>query len=169
MKSILHVLLGIILTILVYFCYTKIILSENIRTVQKQTFLIDTITHKIQKDSNSVVAKINYEIQTEVLTINERINSINKRFDDLYIFGGIIITLLLAITLSVYIKAEAEVDKHFRDNFDKYKNQIIQNATEVEKIINEIKVKAEIIEKLRSNIIKPQSVDRGEDIEQPTN
>ena len=56
--------------------------------------------------------------------VNSAVNSLHTRINDFYIFAGIVITLLLAINVGVYIKADEEVDKHFRENFDKYEKEV---------------------------------------------
>lgn len=56
--------------------------------------------------------------------VNEAMSSLHSRINDFYIFAGIVITLLLAINVGVYIKADEEVDKHFRENFGTYRKKI---------------------------------------------
>ncbi len=84
-----------------------------------------TLPHIIS-DTSRVVKKQDFfehinTVKTEQLSISERVASINKRIDDLIVFGGIIVTLLLAINVSVYIRADAQVEKHFRTNFENHK------------------------------------------------
>ena len=55
--------------------------------------------------------------------INDAVSSLHSRINDFYIFAGIVITLLLAINIGVYIKADEEIDKHFRENFEKYERK----------------------------------------------
>lgn len=56
--------------------------------------------------------------------VKEAVSSLHSRINDFYIFAGIVITLLLAINVGVYIKADEEVDRHFRENFDKYERRV---------------------------------------------
>jgi len=47
----------------------------------------------------------------------EVVSSLHTRINDFYIFAGIVITLLLAINVGVFIRAEDEVEKHIKQNF----------------------------------------------------
>lgn len=169
MRQLLFFLLGILSIIIVHTLYKNYVLGGGVKKEVLKTIPSQISPKFVQNDSMNTNKDYNIENQIEIKTINERIQSINQRFDDLYIFGGIIITLVLAIIVSVYIRAESEVDKHFKDNFEKYKNQIIKNSIEAEKIISEIKVKAVLLEELKRNISRPQNVDRGAEVEQPSN
>lgn len=75
---------------------------------------------------------------------DEKINTINTRFNDMYVLGGVIITLLLGINISVYIRAENEVNKHFKENYNKHKEQIVSYVSEAEKLVGELKSKVDL-------------------------
>ncbi|HZY79640.1 MAG TPA: hypothetical protein VFE50_08965 [Cyclobacteriaceae bacterium] len=57
-------------------------------------------------------------------TVDSAVSVLHTRINDFYIFAGIVITLLLAINVGVFIRAEDEVDKHIKENFDSYKKRI---------------------------------------------
>jgi len=63
-----------------------------------------------------------YVTNTKALVISphdmpEVVNSLHTRINDFYIFAGIVTTLLLAINVGVFIRAEDEVEKHIKQNF----------------------------------------------------
>lgn len=117
--------------------------------------------YKFQNDSMEItkdeVEKSLIELRITDQNIEEKINSLDKRIDDILIFGGIIITLVLAINVGVYVKAENEVEKHFRENFEIYKIQINDNAAEVRKLLNEIRSDAAVVEKLKDRMQNDQT------------
>lgn len=57
-------------------------------------------------------------------SMNEVVNSLHTRINDFYIFAGIVITLLLAINVGVYVKADDEIEKHFQAKFGEYEARI---------------------------------------------
>jgi uncharacterized membrane protein len=54
----------------------------------------------------------------------EVVNSLHSRINDFYIFAGIVITLLLAINVGVYIKANDEIDQRISKDIEKHDNQM---------------------------------------------
>ena len=121
-------------TLVVILCYRKYIVigSNNSYEFQSHNIVPYLSYDKIEKDKISELMLLNY-------TIEEKLNSVNKRIDDLYIFGGIIITLLLAINVGVYVKAESDVEKHFRDNYETYKTKILGLVEEAEQHAGKLK------------------------------
>jgi len=71
--------------------------------------------------------------------INGALGALHSRINDFYIFAGIVITLLLAINVGVYVKADEEVDKHFRENFQSYQRNTNKKYTRYKKERNETK------------------------------
>jgi len=65
------------------------------------------------------------------------------------IFGGIIVTLLLAINVAVYVNSERQVDKYFRDNFEIHKQKVLKYTTEAEEMAGKIKAELELWQNLR--------------------
>jgi hypothetical protein len=75
------------------------------------------------------VLAVVYVTNTKALVIDDSsvdatMSAIHTRINDFYIFAGIVITLLLAINVGVFIRAEDEVDKHIRGNFEAYRKKI---------------------------------------------
>lgn len=58
--------------------------------------------------------------------VNGAVGSLHSRINDFYIFAGIVITLLLAINVGVYVRADEEVERHVNENFSKYEKKISQ-------------------------------------------
>ena len=81
------------------------------------------------------------QLRSDALVQAENINSLNKRFDDLYLLGGTIVILILAINASVYLKTESEVDKHMKKPKKEIENQIKKYQASLEskeKIIDDM-------------------------------
>jgi len=72
------------------------------------------------------------------LNYQEKFDSINKRLDDFLLFGGLIITLLLAISVSVYFKTEAEVDKHMKISRKDINDDIAASKTIIKGYVTEM-------------------------------
>ena len=92
---------------------------------------------KYKSDSLQIAtALIDLKEKNSVLT--EQLNSINTRFNDLYILGGIIITLLLAINVSVYVKASNEVKIHLDKKFGKQTEKINEYLAKAQSLLGTI-------------------------------
>lgn len=57
--------------------------------------------------------------------VNVVVSSLHSRINDFYIFAGIVITLLLAINVGVFVKADAEVESQIKKTFGKHEEEII--------------------------------------------
>ncbi len=90
--------------------------------------------------------------KTTVLNMEEKISSTNKRIDDFFIFGGIIITLLLAINVGVYVNADNVVDKHLKDHFGVHQKKVEGHLAEVEQIAGKVKTELELVQTFRKQI-----------------
>jgi len=88
--------------------------------------------------SKSSMASCVYQIKSLHGNYEEKFSSINKRLDDFLVFGGVIITLLLTITVSVYLKTEVEVAKHFKTNFYELEKQIVGIKNKAEESLGTI-------------------------------
>lgn len=148
-KIIFGIICGVLLSLLLYFCYY---LGKQKRE--------DTVYFAMEKVASIVNEKSKFksantsELMEEKLknAVNEeKINTLNTRFNDLYVLGGIIVTVLLAINLGVYIKTEQEVAKHFTDNYSEYKNQIEEKLTESTALVQKIKAEYNSVEELKKN------------------
>ncbi|HMJ67240.1 MAG TPA: hypothetical protein VK508_00010 [Cyclobacteriaceae bacterium] len=58
--------------------------------------------------------------------IDPAVNALHSRINDFYIFAGIVITLLLAINVGVFVRADEEVDKQIEESFGKHEKEIIK-------------------------------------------
>src|ERR1017187_9352134 len=96
-KTIMSFMLGFIacglVCLIVLVCYSKTVQSNEMIKIEQQTL-------GLAKDTSSKnnPPTIN-DLKMRILNGDEKLNSTNKRFDDLYILGGIIITLLIAINI----------------------------------------------------------------------
>jgi hypothetical protein len=97
------------------------------------------------------------QLKKEQLVLQENINSLNTRFNDLYLLGATIVILLLAITVSAYLKIEAEVGKHMKDKERQIEKEMVKNKAIVEKhieeiasILSDVKISAAAIEELKN-------------------
>lgn len=143
-KIILGVFIGMALMLLIYLFYNNIILINR-----ENKFIIS-------QDSTQLKRTVDEEIKDKpiirIFQLDEEITSLTKRFDDLYVLGSIIIALLLAINIGVYIRADAEIERHFKENFTKYKEQVINAVSESESLIKQAQTELDLISKLRSSI-----------------
>ena len=96
----------------------------------------------------SCVLIVVYVTNTSALTVstadvNDAVASLHSRINDFYIFAGIVITLLLAINIGVYVKADEEVDKHLRDNFSKHQRKIESISRKCQKLLSDIETRTD--------------------------
>ncbi len=107
---------------------TGIVLTCGVSFIFRTWWLKDYIEAPIinNKCDTSKEALVQSVEQLKVLNASfvEKMDAVNKRLDDFLVFGGLIITLLLAISISVYLKTESEVDKHMKKDFAKNKEDI---------------------------------------------
>ncbi|MBK6833535.1 MAG: hypothetical protein IPG89_04370 [Bacteroidetes bacterium] len=94
-------LIGLAGVLLVSFCTPKLLHPQ----IQETSCKGNCAKYlKISKDSlHELIAVFDNSVR-DIKNIDEKINSINTRINDFYIFAGILITLLLVINVSVYIK-----------------------------------------------------------------
>lgn len=140
MKVALGILIGFTIIFSLFYGYRKVINPHY--KVSIPQFVTDT--SKIIHFQDDIAA-----LQTQSLNLEEKLASANKRIDDMLIFGGIIITLLLAINVGVYVNAEKEVNKHFRENFDIHKEKVLKYLAEVEETAGKIKTELDLVQNIR--------------------
>ncbi|MBS1777821.1 MAG: hypothetical protein JST70_00755 [Bacteroidetes bacterium] len=143
-KLLLGIAIGILITLSLLFYYRKTLYVEEFHPTFSAS---DTTTN----NKNELVQDI-ITLKIANNNIDEKIVSINKRFDDILIFGGIIITLLLAINVGVYVKAENEVKRHFEQHFDSYKKKIEDDAEQVKILLSQVKADAELAQKMKKEV-----------------
>lgn len=150
-ETLIGISVGFVLAIGIFFFWayfrekpTKSKILPSHQTIVKT----DTVTGK----NYTVEIKSQNEIQIreQNAILDEKISSLNTRIDDLYLSLGIVITLLLAVTVSVYFKTEAEVSKHMNENYNKYKVDIQTILGEAQALLAEIKANAELAQQIAS-------------------
>jgi hypothetical protein len=72
-----------------------------------------------------------YVTNTKALSIHDAglepaVNALHSRINDFYIFSGIVITLLLAINVGVFVRADDEVDRQIRESLGKHQEEIMK-------------------------------------------
>ena len=82
----------------------------------------------------------------------EKSASLNKRFDDLYVLGGIILSLLFILIASVYIKSEKDVKAYLDQNFEEHTNQIQLKLDKASALLAEIETIRNLASKAKSSI-----------------
>ncbi|MFZ6024240.1 MAG: hypothetical protein ACOYVG_07260 [Bacteroidota bacterium] len=149
MKVLFGILLGMIIVLCLLYGSKKVINPYYTLTIPK--FLTDTTKKKyLQEDL--------IEIKNQTLTIEEKFASVNKRLDDMLVFGGIILTLILAINIGVFVNSERQVDKHMKDNFEIHKNKVLNTLSDVEKTAGRIKAELDIAQDLRKKFEQPEKI-----------
>lgn len=88
------------------------------------------------------------QISDSDLVFSEKVKGLNDRMGDLYLSFTIIITLLLGIVAGVYFKTETEVSKHMNKNFSIHRQEIENINAEAQKILSELKSKADLAEQI---------------------
>ncbi len=113
MKYLWGIIIGIAIAVSIIFIYDVFLLSHE---------SFQSYSH-LSNDSTELLNSIK-DLKVTTFSNEEKMSSLNKRFDDLLIFGSIIITLLLAINVTVYVKAESEVERQFKVTFKDYESKI---------------------------------------------
>lgn len=142
MKLLLGILIGILLSIAGYKIYTLF----SFRALKDEN-LAELLANNKQMQGDEF-----NEFKIHAINIEEKINSINKRVDDWLVFGGLLITLLLAINVGVFVRAEGEVERHFKENFEKYKGQVIKQTVEAEKHVGMIMSELKLLQGIRARL-----------------
>ncbi|MES2372202.1 MAG: hypothetical protein V4557_06460 [Bacteroidota bacterium] len=140
MKILFGILIGVIIAFSLLFGNRKLI--NPYYTLSIPEFVIDTSKKRLSQED--IIS-----LKNQSLSLEEKLASNNKRLDDLLIFGGIIITLLLAISVGVYINAERKVEKHLKDNFDIHKEKVLKYLAEVEETAGKIKTELDLLQNIR--------------------
>jgi len=143
-------LLGITFTLCIFLAYRAYILPEQ-QINFYQTFLDSANTSK-----NLLIKERVADIKIATATTEEKLLSTNKRFDDFILFGGIIVTLLLVISATVYFKTESEVAKNFDEKFWDYEKKVQDSVTKVEILLNSVAAQAEIMQKINKRLLSNQ-------------
>jgi hypothetical protein len=113
-KYLIGILSGILIMCLLLWGFRVIINPQYALSVPH--FVTDT--SKKRPSQEDIIA-----LTKQFLLIEEKTVSTNKRMDDILVFGGIIITLLLAINVSIFVNAERLVEKYFKENFETHKKR----------------------------------------------
>jgi len=147
-KILFGIILGIFSTLAVIWIYRTLLMDKSTK-YSINISSIDSTNNAI--DGLSIIK----ELESTDNTI-ERISSLNKRLDDILIFGGVIVTLLLAISVGVYIRAESEVDRHFKDNFDSISKRAKEYETKLEQVSSKAQTELSLLTEMRMNAEKQQ-------------
>jgi hypothetical protein len=150
-KVVLGILIGIFTVLIVYFSYRIYYLPD------KPITFYQTILDSARTSRTLAIREKLADIKIAEANTDEKLISINKRFDDYLLFGGIVVTLLLGIVATVYFKTEAEVAKNFDEKFGDYQKRIQAAADKVEKLLNSVEAEAEIIQGIRQTLSASQS------------
>ncbi len=65
--------------------------------------------------------------------------SLHTRTNDFYIFAGIVITLLLAINVGLYLKADEEIERHFDKRFGEHEKKFNDLRDDSIKTLNDLR------------------------------
>jgi|GEM_PF-1932818 len=115
MKILMGVLAGVLIMIIAAWCFS----NTDDRMM--------ALGHRYETSSN------------ETVLLEERIVSVNKRLDDILIFGGIIVTLLLAINAGVFVNAERQVESYMRRNYQVYLDQILADLKRADGMLGQVR------------------------------
>jgi len=148
-KLVLSFILGFIacgfIIMIVMCCYSKTILAKDMINNEANTI-------KMMRDTAQKITPLTInDIKVKLLNLDEKITSTNKRFDDLYILGGIIITLLIAINIGVFITVENKVDRYFKEHFDEHEKNIVTSEKEAGTLLGKIRLYHESLPTTQQN------------------
>ena len=79
--------------------------------------------------------------------LEEQVNSLQKRIDDMYVFAGVVVTLLLAINVGVYVRAANQINDYIKDNFKKHEIELVRIVENANGILDELENEGEFREK----------------------
>jgi hypothetical protein len=134
---------ALVVLLVIYFFYPR----TDIKITSNTSMPIDSLR------TNDIASGLIYEEYiVKMATNEEKIASLNTRFNDLYILGGIISMFLLAIVATVYVKADSDVKKHLSENFSTYKDQVLGYVTEAEQMVEKGRTEFEFMSKLRQSM-----------------
>ena len=129
------ILTGSVLALLFFGLYlvrSKVNQEDDIIAIEKKTLL--QFHDYSKKDQFATENDLNIKVQY----FDEKYNSINKRFDDLYILGGMIVLLLITINIGLFINTDSKVNEYLSKNFKKHltsvQDMVQQASIEVGKI-----------------------------------
>jgi hypothetical protein len=100
------------------------------------------------------VLVIVYVTNTQALVIHDAgleptVNALHSRINDFYIFAGIVITLLLAINVGVFVRADEEVDKQIKGSFGSHEATILRLISDYTHLYNQLLDRQKKMEKKR--------------------
>jgi|GEM_PF-1866525 len=139
--------LGVIVLLATISLYDNYVFTQRVKNTCDKSCLTCL---SVSKDSLHKLISVFKAGTKNVTEFDEKINSINARINDFYVFSGIIITLLLAINVSVYIKTSNEVDKHMKDNYDAYKQEIEKQLQDAKQLVGLIQGEHDFAKKINS-------------------
>ena len=110
-KFLLVTIITVFLFAALFLMYSKLIQEDNIISMENKTL---SQFHDYSKKSEYVSEN---DFNIKVLYFEEKYNSLNKRFDDLYILGSMIVLLLITINIGIFVNTDSKVEKYFTKNF----------------------------------------------------
>jgi hypothetical protein len=145
MKSILGSLIGLFLFLIILFVFHRHIVNRYILDIKQTTVNSVLIKDTTKVNLNNIkVSDVSNELKTYEAILDERINSLNKRFDDLYILAAIIVTLLLAINIGVFINTDSKVEKYFKEHHQVITDKLKDYDTQAESLFSSLKARIEL-------------------------
>lgn len=127
------ILICILISISMFFIYGKGV-QDGINCQKIEAKALNKTLKMFEHSKKS----LDTSITTNLALQEERSASLNKRFDDLYVLGGIILTLMFILIASVYIKSEKDVKSHLDQNFEAHKNEIQSKLDKANSLLAEI-------------------------------
>ena len=152
MRILWGILIGILICLTLLFGYRKVINPYYTMSIPK--FITDTSKKPIISES-----EIN-GLKTQLLSSEEKISYYNKRIDDILIFGGIIVTLLLVINVAVYTNGEKQVTKYLEDNVGSFRDRAQDLLGQIQETASSVNTEWELMQSKKEeaeNVQPPNS------------
>lgn len=138
--------------LVMFICYSKVEQADASLNVEQQTLNL------LKAQKNMPNSGENTEIKITVL--DEKISSVHKRFDDLYILGGFIITLLIAINVGILLRTDSLVSEHMKKNYETIERDIKKHQTTIAGYVADA---AKMVEEIKTNAAAAKNLtDKGQ-------
>ncbi len=156
MRTFLTILLGVIIGIAISMSFLITYRAWGLHNIVQAPISLG----RLDTTKDGLAQSIN-QFKISTLNFQEKFDSVNKRLDDFLVFGGLIVTLLLGLSVSIYFKTETEVDKHMKtrrkeidDEIENNKKAMRENLTAMGSFLADAKVKSDAIAAIQKNVSK---------------
>lgn len=128
--------------------------SNNFQIETKAS--IDTLRYGKYTIEINQKSELKVKEQNEI--IEEKLSSFKERLSDFYVALSVILVLVLFIFGAVYFKTEHEVSRHMHNNYNKYKEEILEMHSEAQRLLVSINTTSELLNSEKSKTTPTQTI-----------